>query len=107
MRGEHLKEMKFVACMGCKRIMDCDESLQDQCGFMVLIEALHEAGYRKATEVVEDIFSDFESILFSLMYLDFDGKYHLRKMNGDRVTKIFERYYNIKKKYTEGENNER
>ena len=44
---EHLKEMKLVACMGCKRLMDCDESIQDQCGFMVLIEALYEAGFRK------------------------------------------------------------
>ena len=73
------------------------------CAFTRYGEMLYNAGYRKVSEVVGEIFSDFESILFSLMYLDFDGKYHLRKMNGDRATKIFERYYKIKKEYTEVE----
>lgn len=82
-------------CYQDKKPCDC------KCECFTDAQYLYAKGYRKASDVAEDIFSDIESILFSLMYLDFDGKYHLRKMNGDRVTKIFERYANIKKKYTE------
>ena len=31
-----------------------------------------------------------------------DGKYHLRKMSADKVTSIFEKYFELQKKYTEG-----
>lgn len=67
-------------------------------------EALYNAGYRRASEVAMEMFKDFQSILFSIMYFGNDGKYHLRKMSADKVTLIFEKYYELKKKYTEGKN---
>ena len=47
--------------------------------------------YRKASDVAREIFADFQSILFSIMYFGNDGKYHLRKMSADKVTLIFEK----------------
>ena len=87
---DHLKEMKWVACMGCKRLMDCDESLQDQCGFMVLIEALYEAGYRKSSDVAEEIFAEIERTC-----VDTFGCFYMGATFGP--------YAELKKKYTEGE----
>lgn len=54
-------------------------------------------------EVAREMFEDFQNILFSIMYLGNDGKYHLRKMSADKVTLIFEKYFELKKKYTGSE----
>ena len=105
-KEKQIEEMAKIIVNGCRE-GNCEECkysegvLYPDCVPSFTADALYKQGYRNASEVVEDIFSDFESILFSLMYLDFDGKYHLRKMNADRVTMIFERYYKIEKKYTE------
>lgn len=47
---KQIEEMKHIACLGCKHLMECDESIRERCGFMVLIEALYAEGYRKQTE---------------------------------------------------------
>lgn len=56
---------------------------------------------RVKAETARELFGDFGSILFSIMYFGCDGKYHLRKMSADKVTSIFEKYYELIKKYTE------
>lgn len=47
---KQIEEMKHIACLGCKHLMECDESIRERCGFMVLIEALYAEGYRKQRE---------------------------------------------------------
>ena len=56
-------------------------------------EALYNAGYRKATDVAEEIFAEIEK--FTYRYLN-DADYS----GGDLIYDIAE----LKKKYTEGEN---
>ena len=69
-----------------------------------IAQDLYYKGYRKASEVAMEMFADFQCILFSIMYFGNDGKYHLRKISADKVTSIFEKYFELKKKYTEGGN---
>lgn len=75
--------------IGC----DINEDILNEC------EALYNAGYRKqsAIEKVEKkLFRDaFMSVLFSLVYLGGDGKWHTKRNNAEKTTAIMERYLSL------------
>ena len=68
--------------------LDCrhDEDVLKTC------EALHNAGYRKATEVAREIFEEIEKITLDGMI---GGRYPTKVINPDKYTEL-------KEKYTEG-----
>ena len=69
------------------------------CGHRDIAERLYNAGYRKQSEIekVENkLFLDgFESVLFSLVYLGGDGKWHTKRNNAEKTTAIVERCINL------------
>ena len=62
-------------------------------------EYLYNSGYHKQSEVEKlenKLFTEvFESVLFSLVYLGADGKWHTRRNNAEKTTAIIERYLKL------------
>ena len=62
-------------------------------------ERLYEQGYRKQSviEILENkLFKEiFEDVLFSLVYLGADGKWHTKRNNAEKTTAIIERYLKL------------
>ena len=81
----------------------CPDLVENCCGQVSCVThltlSLSKLGYRKASDVAREIFAEFQGVLFSLIYLGGDGKYHIRKINADKVTEIFEDYWKLIKKY--------
>lgn len=62
-------------------------------------EKMTAKGYRKQSEVEKlenKLFTElFESVLFSLVYLSADGKWHTKRNNAEKTTAIIERYLKL------------
>lgn len=99
-------EMTLYKGKMCERIVNNDCLLRFHanafvdCNFCKLAEHLIvEKGYRKKSEVEkleEKLFKDvFEGVLFSLVYLGADGKWHTKRNNAEKTTAIIERYLKL------------
>lgn len=76
-----------------------DKPCDLRCESMTDAQYLYEKGYRKqsAVEKLENkLFKEvFEGVLFSLVYLGADGKWHTKRNNAEKTTAIIERYLDL------------
>ena len=90
-RDKQISEMARVILNSEILCYDCGEGADSYCA-EAIAEILHNSGYRKAEDVVRDIFEEIEDIRLEHSYGEIDGN----ELN----VKIF----NLKKKYeSEGE----
>ena len=96
-RDKQIEEMTIISCPSysrnkekkCAGVTDCDcRCLQYHRG-----EALYNAGYRKSTDLSEEIFAEIEKLIVRRMKPD------VALIDDRLITDIAE----LKKKYTEGE----
>ena len=95
MSKEQIEEM---ACDMCTVIQNCNEPYKPipSCEAYQCAKRAYAKGWRKQskTEKLENkLFSDaLETVLFSLVYLGGDGKWHIRRNNAEKTTAIVERF---------------
>ena len=90
MRDKQIEGMAKVLCLDCAKSEPCPLATSERMCNPVWqqAETLYNAGYRKASDVAEEIFAEIDDILNDIDYLgvlDFEE---------------------LKKKYTESENND-
>ena len=75
--------------------------------FGEVAEVLVDAGYRKSSEVAEEIFAEIEhTARAAIILLKFEKNEKLRNIKTECYTDLIGYIAELKKKYTEGEHNE-
>lgn len=97
------KQIEEIAHILCGMENSCDECIFDKvkCYERLDAEQIYNAGYRKATDIVKEIFKELESVFYL-------ASYTVQRPMGSLTTKTVEGihmrnedYHTIKKKYTQ------
>lgn len=92
-REKQIEAIAKAMCGGCPDNKECIHSL---CADWYKAESIYNAGYRKQSEVVKEIFEEIDNIISNLR----DSPFY---SSGDAVYELTE----LKKKYTEESENDR
>ena len=114
-RENQIEEMaKVIVGANCTK-EPCDEcrwagyaSEAVDCTEYLIAEHLYNAGYRKSTEVAEEIFGEIERAFFNyydstVTYSSPTIPYHMREAVAFSLNEIFMKIAELKKKYTKSE----
>ena len=89
-REKQIEKMAVILTDGGCTKCNCDENRKFDCLPMYNAELLYNAGYRKQSEVVKEIFEEIDNIIYNLR----DSPFYLSSDAVDELTEL-------KKKYTE------
>lgn len=91
-----LSEVQTIGLVITESQMDSRNSYSREIKNKTVARHLANKGYRKQSELEKlgnKLFSDaLETVLFSLVYLGADGKWHTRRNNAEKTTAIVERF---------------
>lgn len=73
-----------------------------QCDIEQIAEQMHGIGYRKASELAEEIFAEIKNLLLPIVYLGADGNWHITKPYASNIHSFVEGFLDLLEKYTEG-----